>query len=157
MNVLRSLVAAVCCVTAVVAHADIYKCVDDAGHVTYTNDKPPAGQKGCSVLTRELPVSTVPAPKRPAQSATPADFPKVDDSTQKSRDNDRRKILEQELATEEKALDDARKALAEQEAVRTGGERNYAKFLERVQPYRDNVQLHERNVESLKKEISSLK
>ncbi|MCC6658486.1 MAG: DUF4124 domain-containing protein, partial [Rhodocyclaceae bacterium] len=75
----------------------------------------------------------------------------------KARDNDRRKILDQELATEQKMLDEARKALAEQEAVRTGDERNYQRVLDRLQPYKDKVALHERNIEALKKEIGNLR
>lgn len=138
-----------------VVQADIYKCADSSGHVTYTNDKPPVSQKNCSLLTRELPVNTVSMPKRSA--ATPSDFPKVDDATQKSRDSERRKILEQELSTEQSALDDAKKELAAQEAVRNGDERNYQKYLDRIQPFKDKADLHERNVEAIRKELSTLK
>ena len=103
------------------ARADVYKCVDDDGHVTYTNTKPSAQSK-CSALSREQRVSTVPG--RAANKPSPSGFPKVDGDTQKARDNDRRKILEQELATEQKSLDQSKKELAEQEAIRTGDERN---------------------------------
>ena len=133
------------------ARADIYKCVDEAGHITYTNDKPSPQAKGCTLMSRDQPVTTVPAP------ATPATFPRVDDSTQKSRDNDRRKILETELANEEKLLEAARKEQAEQEAVRNGNERNYQVYLDRVQPFKDKTALHERNVEAIRKEIANLK
>ena len=96
-------------------------------------------------------------PGRAAGTPSPAGFPKVDGDTQKARDNDRRKILEQELATEQKNLDQAKKELAEQEAVRTGDERNYQRVIERLQPFKDKVALHERNIEALKKEIGNLK
>ena len=39
----------------------------------------------------------------------------------------------------------------------SGNERNYARFLERVQPYRDAVATHERNIEAIKREIANLK
>src|SRR6185369_15570536 len=107
------------------AQADIFKCVDENGGVTYTNSKT---SKGCSTLTRELPVSSVPGPTGGAGKPGADDsgtFPKVSDDAQKSRDSDRKRILGQELATEEKALEEAQKALAEQEAVRMGDERNY--------------------------------
>lgn len=45
------------------------------------------------------------------------------------------------LATEQKSLEAARKELEEQEFVRYGNERNYQKVLDRVQPYKDKVQL----------------
>lgn len=141
------------------AQADIYKCVDDAGHTTYTNDKPGAVTKGCTLMSREQPVSTVSSPpaRKAAATPTPSNFPKVDDSTQKTRDGDRRKILEQELSNEERLLDAARKELVEQENMRQGDEKNYQKYLDRIQRYKDSVQLHERNIEAIRKEIANLK
>jgi hypothetical protein len=139
------------------AHADIYKCVDPSGHVTYTNQK--TADKGCSLLSKDQAVSTVPASKPAAKAATPspAGFPKVDGDTQKKRDGDRRTILETELETEQKNLEQAKKELTEQESVRLGDEKNYQKMIDRLQPYKDKVALHERNVEALKKEIANLK
>lgn len=139
---------------ALPAWADVFKCVDDDGHVTYTNAKPSARAK-CTALSRDQRVSTVPG--RAANTPSPVGFPKVDGDTQKARDNDRRKILEQELATEQKNLYQAKKELADQEAVRTGDERNYQRVIERLQPYKDKVALHERNLEALKKEIGNLR
>jgi len=135
--------------SALPASADVYKCVDPDGHVTYTNAK--SQSKGCQILAQDKPVSTVPATR------TPADFPKVGSDTQKSRDGERRKILDQELATEEKNLEQAKKELAEQEAQRSGDERNYQRVIERLQPFKDRVAQHERNIEALKKEIGNLK
>lgn len=134
--------------------ADVYKCVDEDGHVTYTNTKPSPKAK-CSALSRDQRVSTVPG--RSANVPSPAGFPKVNSDVQKVRDNDRRRILEQELATEQKSLDQSKKELAEQETIRTGDERNYQRVLERLQPYKDKVALHERNIEALKKEIGNLR
>lgn len=139
---------------ALPAWADVYKCVDDDGHVTYTNTKPSAKAK-CAALSRDQRVSTVPG--RATNTPSPPGFPKVDGDTQRARDSDRRKILEQELATEQKNLDQAKKELAEQEAIRTGNERNYQRVLDRLQPFKDKVALHERNLEALKKEIGNLR
>ena len=44
----------------------------------------------------------------------------------------------------------------EQESVRTGDERNYARVLERLQPFKDRVDTHEKNVEALKRELANL-
>ncbi len=84
-------------------------------------------------------------------------FPKVDGQTQKKRDDERQSILESELADEQQQLEAARQKLAEQEAIRTGDERNYQRFLDRVQPFRDAVANHERNIEAIRREISNLK
>ena len=143
-----------------VAHADtLYKCTDESGQTLYTNQK--SASKNCSVLSRDQPISTFSPP--PKSKATSADFPRVNADQQKARDNDRRAILEQELGNEQRLLDEAKKALAEQEARVDPGERNVgggingAKVQDRVQPYRDSVQLHDRNIESLRKEISNLR
>ncbi|MHB1290895.1 MAG: DUF4124 domain-containing protein [Sulfuricella sp.] len=134
------------------AHADIYMSVDENGRKTYTNFP----KKGAKKLNLEPP-STIAAPKPRAPIATPPGFPRVDGETQKQRDGTRRSILEQELAAERNLLDEARKALVEGEAVRLGNERNYQKYLDRVQGLKDNVALHEKNVEALNKELAGVK
>lgn len=141
---------------ALPAQADtLYKCVDEDGHTTYTNQKPNA--KNCSIVSQDKPVSTFAAPKARASAPTPEGFPKVSSEAQKSRDNDRRKILDQELNTERGKLEDAKKALTEQQGSRLGGERNYQRVLDRLKPYQDEVELHERNIEALEKEIGNLR
>lgn len=153
---LHAFIATLCGLLASGAvRAEIYKCTDESGHVTYSN----VGQKGCQKMNLE-PLTTVPPPKPAAKASAqpaPTGFPKVDGETQKKRDTDRRRILEDELAAEEKNLDAARKGLAEQESVRTGDERNYQRFLDRVQPYKDKVALHERNIEAIRRELSNLR
>jgi hypothetical protein len=138
------------------AQADtLYKCQDDAGHTTYTNQK--TNNKNCIILSQDQPVSTFTAPKARANTPTPDGFPKVSSEAQKNRDSDRRRILEDELATERKNLDQAKRTLADQEAVREGGEKNYQRVLDRLKPHQDKVQLHERNIEALQKEIGNLR
>jgi multidrug resistance efflux pump len=144
--------------TALPAHAEIYKCADRDGHVTYSN----VAAKGCAKLNLD-PISTVPSAAKPAtRTPTPSTFPRVEDSTQKARDTDRRKILEQEQAAEQKSLEEARKKLAEGEAAlpqerMQGGGINQAKVQERTQPLKDQVQLHERNLEAIRKELQNLR
>ena len=137
------------------AQAQIYECVDASGNKVFTNIKSQA--KGCRALDVG-PVNTVPAFKPPAKThPAPTNFPKVDASTQRERDADRRRILEQELGNEQKELAAAQKALAEQEAVRNGDERNYQRVLDRLEPYQKRVKQHEANIESLKKELANLR
>ncbi len=139
------------------AQAQIFRCTDTEGNTVISNVQQ---GKNCKKVATD-PVSTLPAPPKPSASAprtpSPAGFPRVDDATQKSRDGDRRRILEQELASEQKSLEEARKELAEQEGIRNGDERNYQKVLDRLQPYKDKVQLHERNIEAIRKETANLR
>ena len=134
------------------AHADIYMSVDENGRKTYTNFP----KKGAKKLNLDPP-STIAAPKPRPPTATPPGFPRVDGDIQKQRDGTRRGILEQELAAERNLLDEAKKALVEGEATRQGDERNYQKYLDRVQGLKDNVTLHEKNVEALNKELAGVR
>lgn len=139
------------------AQAEIYKCTDAAGHVTYSN----VASKGCTKLNLE-PISTIPTAKPAAKSPTPAGFPRVEENAQKARDTDRRKILDQEQAAEQASLEAARKRLAEAEVPQpedrnAGGSINQGKLQERTQPLRDQIQLHERNLEAIRKELQNLR
>jgi hypothetical protein len=137
------------------AHAQIYECVDASGNKRFTNIK--AEAKGCKLLDVG-PINTVPSPKPQVKAAPgPASFPKVDVETQKQRDGDRRRILEQELANEQKQLAAAQKELTDQQAVRDGSERNYQRVLDRLEPYQKRVRQHENNIENLKKELANLR
>lgn len=148
---------------AMPVQADVmYQCVDESGHKSFSNIK--SSEKGakCTAMDLGAPVS-VPAPRAATKTPTPVTFPKVDDNAQRSRDTDRRRILDSELATEQKNLDQARKDLAEQEAIvlpnerMQGGAISGGKVLDRVQPYKDKAALHERNIEAIQKEISRLR
>jgi hypothetical protein len=133
-------------------HAEIYKSVDSQGHVTYSN----VPAKGAVKLDLE-PLSVVPGLKPKPKSETPSEFPKVDGDTQKKRDDTRHKLLDQELEAEQKLLAEAQQALKEGEATRLGGEKNYQKYLDRVQKLKDEVTLHEKNIEALNKELAGIK
>lgn len=153
----RPIIVGLLAVASLPAQADIFKCTDAAGHVTYSN----VASKGCAKMNLD-PVSTIPATKPAPKAPTPAGFPRVEENTQKARDNDRRKILEQELAAEEKNLEEAKRKLAEGEIAQPqermqGGGINQAKVQERTQPLRDQVQLHERNLEAIRKEMQNLR
>jgi hypothetical protein len=130
---------------ATAAPADIYKCIDGSGHATYSNVQ----ARGCTRIVAS-PRESVPAPARQvvpgAKPGTPADFPRIDPATQRVRDDDRRRILDAELASEEKALAEAKRQFAEIQA--SGANPTQA---------RDRVALHERNLQALRKEIGNLK
>src|SRR5438067_6873366 len=143
------------------AATEIFKCRAADGHWTYTNDRREAEKMKCEVVTRQVNVAPPPpaAPQRPSPSAgrgRPADFPKESASDRSSARERQREILEQELANEQASLAKAKQDLAAQEAVRSGDERNYARVEERLQPYKDTVETHEKNVEALRRELTNL-
>ena len=175
------------------AQSTIYKLVDESGRVTYSN-KP---MKGAVVLDLE-PLTTIPStPNGTLPTAKPVaavekaeakpearpavaivtPLASVDPQVQKSRDDGRRKILENELQREEQSLAELRKTLAQEQqnpmlvaAVRvmqqaadpTPAEqaeyrRNIDKVSGRIRGLQASAAEHEKNIEALKKELGALK
>ncbi len=140
--------------------AEIYKHVDKEGRVTYSSEP----VKGARKLQLE-PLNTVPAPKtnsKPGESS--AGFPRVDKETQNRRDDSRKRILEDELASERTALEAAREKLQvaqdTPEIYRTeSGQifRNVAKHDENVRLAEEAVKTHENNIKALQTELANLK
>ncbi len=118
--------------TTLSSRAEIYKSVDENGHVTYSNI-PTKGAKKLNIGPMTL------QPKRGG------DF-RVDSRTQKMRDETRYKILEEELGAEKERLEKSRQAF-----LGAGGNPEKAKRSS------EDVLLHEKNIEALEREISNLK
>ena len=186
---------AVAVATGASAQSTIYKLVDESGRVTYSN-KP---MKGATVLELEpltvFQVAPAAAPKAvavvekadtPKPEAKPAvanvttaapTLASVDPQIQKRRDNDRRRILEDELQREEQSLGDVRNSLAQEQqnpaliaAVRVAQQAtdpspsqlmefrsNIDKASGRIRGLQATVAEHEKNIEALKKELGALK
>ncbi|HUL95467.1 MAG TPA: DUF4124 domain-containing protein [Usitatibacter sp.] len=181
------------------AQTTIYKLVDESGRVTYSN-KP---MKGATVMDLEpltlVPATPVPPPAAP-QPAKPAavatverlDTPKADvkpalaatttlaaiePQLQRKRDNDRRRILEDELQREEQSLTEVRDSLSQEQqnpmlvaAVRAAQQaneptaqqalemrNNIEKASSRIRGLQATAAEHEKNIEALKKELGALK
>lgn len=149
------------------AQAQIYLCVDANGTRELTDRYKP----GCKTLEIS---SSIPAPAggsegRPrragssapraaaAPATTPSDFPRVDTSQQKARDNDRREILMEEMRAEEKKLAELRAEYKDGQPDRLGNERNYAKYLERSANLKDSIARSEKNIAALQREIAAIK
>jgi hypothetical protein len=154
MNAVRALILVTFGFLAAPAGAqvtEIYKCLDASGRPLYTSDKKETAGKKCEVVSREI--NVVPAQK---MNPRPGAFPRESSAERSNRAAARREILEKELATEQQLLVKAQQALAEQEGIRTGDEKNYARVLERLQPFKDNVELHTKNIEALRRELGNL-
>jgi len=177
--------------TAALAQTTIYKHVDESGRVTYTN-KP---MKGATVLELD-PITTIPGTPAPAAAPTAvkavakvevvdrADKPAVqptlaaiEPQVQRKRDNDRRRILEEELTREEQTLTQVRESILQEQqnpqlvaAVRAMQQANepsptqmaemrgnIEKASGRIRGLQATVAEHEKNIEALKKELGALK
>ncbi|HUL90831.1 MAG TPA: DUF4124 domain-containing protein [Burkholderiales bacterium] len=125
--------------------SEVYKCPDASGRPTYTNVKRDIVGKSCTLVSKEVQVVPAQLPPRDKSSAV------VD------RNQNRRKILESELQNEQQLLSDARQKLTEQEGLRQGDERNYARVQERLKPYQEAVELHTKNIEQLRGELGRLR
>lgn len=149
-------------VAATGARADICKYVDQEGNVHYTNVAPEKGWKkqGCSLGDDGTPRRSGAGGSGTASrnAATPPGFPRVDPGTQRGRDDVRRKVLAEELATEQKLLAEARAAFADGAPPPLPEEKADAeKYRARIGKLRQALSVHERNVEALKKEIAIVK
>jgi hypothetical protein len=183
--------------TTAVAQTTIYKLVDESGRVTYSN-KP---MKGAVVMDLE-PLTTIPsppaaivAPQKAIATPEKIEAPKLDlkpalsvltvtptlasvePQMQRRRDNDRRRILEDELQKEEQSLEEARSAVTQEQqnptlvaAVRLAQQtadptpsqliefrNSIEKASGRIRGLQATVADHEKNIEALKKELGALK
>ncbi len=154
------------------AEGQMWQCTEPDGGKRFTNIQ--ADASGCQLMSLrtniKLPAPSPtlpPSPSPPSPSSPPSlkparetqnleSFPKISAGMQQQRELDRRKILEKELETEQRNLQEAQHLLAEQEATRFGNERNYQRVLDRLAPFQKAVLLHEENVANLRKELTAL-
>ena len=130
---------------------DTYRCATQSGAFSYFNVPDGNGKPAPGSSSASSPTST---PKAP----TPASFPRVDPETQKGRDGVRRKVLAEELASEEKLLTESRMAYADGAPPALPEEKADAeKYRARLARLKQTVIVHEKNVEALKKELAAVK
>ena len=114
-----------------------YKCVDHQGSISYSQTA--ESGKRCAVADLP-PVQVIPAQtpvRREGTGAESASGAKPDQPTEK------------DLAEAKRALEEARKKLAEQESVRSGDEKNYQRVQERLKPFQDEVAKAEERLRKL--------
>lgn len=125
------------------AQSQVYKCPDASGRPTYTNVKRDTVGKKCTLVSKEVQVVPSQTPSKPPAAV--------------ARNENRRKILESELQNEKQLLSDAQQKLTEQEGIRQGDERNYARVQDRLKPYQEAVDLHSKNIEQLRGELGRIR
>ena len=133
----------------------LWNCKDKEGRTVLTNQQTDTVGKECRVVQQQR-VTVVPAQKGTAKANSPQNFPKESVGDRSSARDKQRQTLERELQQEESMLSDAKRKLAEQETVRSGDEKNYARVLERLQPFKDAIEVHTKNIDALKRELANL-
>ncbi len=154
------------------ASADIHRCIDGDGLVTFT-DSPSRKFKECTLLYRDAPAAQAPragtgsGTQQPGQAAVrprtetpaaatrgnpgPENFPRIDRSEQRDRDLKARQIVERELSSEQRLLEDARRQLAALGATATD------KSDPRAREWQAAVSRHERNIAEIQRQLAVMK
>lgn len=119
--------------------------------------------QGCKTL-EGAPITVIQGPVRraPATGASPdagasrgADT-RVDPNDQRSRDADKRRILEAELRREEERLAGLKREYNGGQPERRGDEKNYQKYLDRTAELKASVERSESDVAALRRELAKL-
>ncbi len=147
-----------CLILAAPAQAEIYKYVDENGQVTFTDVyKKGAKRVDLPGAPTQLPARGK-APRRASYTTpSPADFPRIDPGTQKRRDDIRRQVLQDEMSSERRNADEARRQMALGERLQPGERATDATYLDRVNKLRTTLQQHEQNITSIQRELANLK
>jgi hypothetical protein len=131
----------------VVEGTDLYKCQTQSA-MSYFSGPASAGSNAQS-----------PGKKNPGSSRTPtpANFPRVDSNTQHERDDVRKRVLTEELATEVRMLVESEIGLKSGSAPFPDETVTSPKYLDRVSKLRQTVDNHNKNIQALNKELDRLK
>jgi len=126
-----------------------------------------AQQRGCKAREAREP-TTFEAPKpRPVASPTPRTTAspsssssrpdmKVDPDAQRKRDSDARAILSNELQSAETRLAQLKTEYNGGQPERRGDERNYQRYLDRVEELKASIQRQEADVAAIRRELGKL-
>jgi len=138
----------------------IYLCVDADGHRSYQNSSDGASCRRIDGVVATIPAvelerSRSPRPAATRASVSPATFPRIDAGTQRLRDSDRRKILEEELRTEKERLARLRGEFNQGRPQLAPGETpGSSRYQEHVQRLFDDIERSEGNIASLRRELT---
>lgn len=156
----RFLLAVGLCMTGAVQAQQVYRCPGNL----YTDQlgAKEAQERGCKTL-EGTPITVIQGPRRePAAKAAPA-VPasgvreaRVDAAEQKARDSDARRILEAELRKEEERLAALQQEYNNGQPERLGSERNYQKYLDRVEGLKTAIARKEADIAAIKRELAKV-
>ena len=132
-------------------HAEIYKHVDKNGRITYSNKS----VSGANKLPKNPPFST----KNRSQTKSTNNYPIVSSDSQAKRDQKRRRILENELATEKKLFVNAKQSLINTQknakVLKINNNDSTQSLTQTSKEIKNRKLLHERNITALRKELAN--
>ena len=151
--------AAASAVAAVAADASVmYRCPGNDYKNTISAKE--AEKLGCRKI-EGAPVTIMQMTKPRPGNAVPAasagsGVARIDPAAQRARDSDARRILEDELRTEEERLAAMQKDFNNGQPDRQGDEKNYQKYLDRVNEMKASIVRKQSDVAALRREIQKL-
>ncbi|MEO7114651.1 MAG: hypothetical protein ABIZ18_02205 [Caldimonas sp.] len=135
----------------------MYRCPGNDYKNTITPKE--AEKLGCRKI-EGAPITIMQMTRPRAGSAVPATSAgsgaKVDPVTQRARDSDARRILEDELKSEEGRLTAMQKDFNNGQPERQGDEKNYQKYLDRVNEMRAAIVRKQSDIAALRRELQKL-
>ena len=129
---------------------ELYKCQTNSAMSYFSG--PPSG-----ATSKVTPATTRPNGAPATKGASTANFPRVDSNVQRERDDVRKRVLTEELATEVRMLVESEVAMANGAAPAAGESLTSPKYVERQARLRSTVENHNRNIQALNKEIQRLR
>lgn len=127
------------------SYAGVYKHIDEDGNVTYSNI--PSNDSRRIDLP---PIIVVP----------PVDTGEVEDRIAKRRESmklrEQREQLQNKIAEEEAQLNEVKSEYKDGMPDRLGSERNYQRYLNRVDRLREEISARERNLELMKNDLGKM-
>lgn len=145
------------------AQGTVYRCPGPPVLYTDALSAKEAIDKGCRTI-EGTPITVVQSPRPRGGGSAPAPAAegarngegRVDAQQQRTRDDERRRVLQAELRQAEERLAAAQKDFNNGQGERRGDERNYQKYLDRMAELKDNISRYEADVQALKREINKL-
>ena len=152
-------IALVSLLPAAQAQGTVYRCPGPPILYTDALSAKEAQEKGCRTI-EGTPITIVQSTK-PARGASGAERgsseSRVDPNQQRQRDEDRRRVLQDELQQAQARLAQAQSDYDTGSAQRLGDEaRNYQKYLDRVAELKANVTRQQADVDAIKRELAKL-
>lgn len=125
--------------------ANVYKHVDEHGNVTYSN----------------VPSDNAKRVDLPSIIVVPSvDSGDIDERIAKRRESlkleEQREKLQDKISEEEKRLNEVKDEYKDGTPDRLGSERNYQRYLDRVERLREEVKVREKNLNILREELNQL-
>ncbi len=146
MKMLNFLLVVILCAYANPGFSGVYKHIDEQGNVTYSNVRSTAAAEEVDLP----PLVVVPS----------VDAEGIDDRIRQRRENniikEQRKEIEHRIAEESAQLEMTRSEYKDGKPDRLGSERNYQRYLDRVERLKNEINGREMSLQALQRELEKL-